>query len=301
MDKPAATKDDKSNISDYLQAPRKKRKNYVIVAMPQEFDPETTIALESFVRKQFPNLAVSRPESVTELTRQFGRNISLLIVSDEFEPEFQDKLMDLILALKEKRRTETIPVMFLSRSPEKLIADYHNKLLAYHETDDYFELPITNRLQFFARVKDALELKNKRRGKRYNVSLKVQFHVLSRDRNYVGELKDLSVYGASIQSQEDLLFRTGDQIRISIPTSGILPPTELGEFFKVSAKVRRVFISGTTAGISFEHLSIEQHRRITALLTVLVNRDLARKTARFRATNPQITLTAETKPKPNPK
>ncbi len=270
-----------SNVSDFLTAPRKKRKNYVIVAVSKPMDTEFAGLVEGYIKKTFPGLAVSYPKNILELTRQFGRNISLLIVSDEFDAAGDRKIIELIRALKEKRREEAIPILFITRQPQKLVKDYHEELLAFHETDEYIEYPVVNRQQLFSRIKAGIETKNKRKGRRYKINLDVNFFLLSKDQNFSGEILDLSIYGALIQAENHCIFRAGDQLRISIPISGLLPSTE-GEFLKVSAKVRRVFISGTSAGISFEHVSVSQQQKLTSLITSLVTRDLGRKAAKFK-------------------
>lgn len=270
-----------SNVSDFLTAPRKKRKNYVILAVSKPLDAEFTGLVEGYLKKAFPGLSLSQPKTIAELTRQFGRNISLLIVSDEFDNAEEKRIIELIRALKEKRRDDAIPILFVTRQAQKLITDYHQELLAFHETDEYIEYPVTNRQQLFSRIKAGIETKNKRRGRRYKISLETNFFLLSKDRHFSAEIQDLSLYGALIQAEDGCMFRAGDQLGLSIPITGLLPSNE-GDFLKISAKVRRVYISGTSAGISFEHLSTSQLQKLTALLSSLVTRDLGRKAAKFK-------------------
>jgi hypothetical protein len=159
----------KPNVSAYLQAPRKKRKNYVIIACSEDIDAETVNQIEGFVKKQYPQLATSRPKTLKELTRQFGRNISLLIVDDRFEKS--DKLMQAIAMLKLKSKKDTVPVIFLTENPQALVQRYHTHLVAYQENDDYCDLKRFNMAQIIGRIKIGIDAKNRRRSRRYKVAL----------------------------------------------------------------------------------------------------------------------------------
>jgi hypothetical protein len=64
-------------------------------------------------------------------------------------------------------------------------------------------------------------------------------------------------------------------------------PSSKGDFLKLSAKVRRVFIGGTQAGISFEHLSEQQILQLTQFLTDMVNDQMARKAAATKSRSPR--------------
>ena len=75
--KPAVGEERQNNITEYLQTPRRKRKNYVILAMAEGFSHDLLVAISGHVRKSFPHLALSNPKSGKEFSRQFGRNISL--------------------------------------------------------------------------------------------------------------------------------------------------------------------------------------------------------------------------------
>ena len=48
------------DITDFLQAPRKKRKNYVIMALGKQFDTDLYIAMDGYVKKNilFINLLI---------------------------------------------------------------------------------------------------------------------------------------------------------------------------------------------------------------------------------------------------
>ncbi len=74
----------KGGISDFLQAPRRKRKNYVILALSEHVGFQMISGLEKYVRGKYKQLAVSKPKNPDELKRQFGRNINLLVIDDQF-------------------------------------------------------------------------------------------------------------------------------------------------------------------------------------------------------------------------
>ncbi len=269
-----------AKIEAYLQGPRKKRKNYVIFALGDRFDKDLSFAMESFVKKDYPHLALSSPKSSEELTRQFGRNISLLVINDEFAEK--QSVMNLIRALKEKRRNETIPVLFLTRDAEDLVQIYHRELLLYHESDEYIVYPGNARQQIMARIKSGIDNQNHRRSRRYSVSIPASVFHLNKDALLDGKIVDLSMHGAVVAADKDIIFRMGDQVKISIPIFEYIQ-YEFGDFIKISAKVRRVFISGNKVALSFEHVTDGQAHLIGQLLLAIVSKQFSRQTARIKA------------------
>jgi hypothetical protein len=280
--KKADTIEDKTaaKIEAYLQGPRKKRKNYVIFALGDRFDKDLSFAMESFVKKDYPQLAISSPRTPDELTRQFGRNISLLVINDEFTEK--TGVMNLIRALKEKRRNETIPVLFLTRDADDLVRIYHKELLLYHESDEYIVYPGNPRQQIMARIKAGIDNQNHRRSRRYNVNLAATIFHLNKDVMLEGRIVDLSMHGALVTAEKDVIFRPGDQVKISIPIHEYIQ-YNYGDYIKISAKVRRVFISGNKVAISFEHVTDSQGHLIGQLLLAIVSKQFARQTARMKA------------------
>lgn len=269
-----------AKIEAYLQGPRKKRKNYVILALGERFDKDLGFAMESFIKKDYPQLAISSPRTPDELTRQFGRNISLLVINDEFTEK--TSVMNLIRVLKEKRRNETIPVLFLTRNAEDLVKIYHKELLLYHESDEYIVYPGNPRQQIMARIKAGVDNQNHRRSRRYNVNLQVTVFHLNKDAILEGKIVDLSMHGALVNAEKDVIFRPGDQVKISIPIHDYIQ-YEYGDFIKISAKVRRVFISGNKVALSFEHVTDSQAHLIGQLLLAIVSKQFARQTSRIKA------------------
>jgi hypothetical protein len=198
--------------------------------------------------------------------------------------EFTDKptVMSLIRALKEKRRNETIPVLFLTRDADDLVRIYHKELLLYHESDEYVVYPGNPRQQIMARIKAGIDNQNHRRSRRYSVNLPIGLFHLNKDVLIEGRIVDLSMHGALINAEKDVIFRPGDQVKISIPIHEYIQ-YEYGDFIKISAKVRRVFISGNKVAISFEHVTDNQGHLIGQLLLAIVSKQFARQTARIKA------------------
>ncbi|MGE0171730.1 MAG: PilZ domain-containing protein [Oligoflexales bacterium] len=270
----------RDDVSHMLRDSKKKRKNYVLVAVEPTFNPETLQGVKNFLRSSYPALAVSTPDTTANLSRQLGRNISLLIISDKFDD--MDIVMSLVLSLKEKKRNETIPILFLTSDTSRLISYYHSHLMAFHEVDEYIEYGKSSIQSILSRIKTGLDSKNQRRARRYKMNIDTSFFYLNKDMSVECEVLDMSAYGALIKAKGECIFKVEDQVRLNLPISKYLS-LEHGEFLKLSGKVRRVFISGNTAAISFEYLSDEQWRSLTTILTIIANRELKQKSILAKA------------------
>lgn len=267
----------KQGVVEYLQAPRKKRKNYVIIAVGAGFDKEITSSLEIYIRKNFSHLAIAMPKNENELKRLYSREIVLLIIDDNFK-ELEETL-DLVGNFKQKKAEAISPVIFLTDRAENLIASYHKKLIVHQEVDNYVpyrNMPLT---RIFARVQSALNIKDARRSRRFSINIPVNYLYLAENKIYNGNLVDISLHGGILQSTKDKLFKLQDQFKLHLPSNGILPPTS-GDFLRLSAKVRRLFLSGDKVGISWEYLSETQHLLLTKYVTEIVNRDMYLKARR---------------------
>lgn len=286
---PAEEKIAQNKLEAYLQGPRKKRKNYVILALGDQFDSHLASGIESYIKRSYPALALSAAKNVDELTRQFGRNISLLVMNDSFAA--REEVMAVVKALKEKRRDDNIPVLFLTKDAEALIKSYHGELLLYRESDEYLVYPSTTLPQILARVKNGIDAKNRRKSRRYPVHLPVTYFHLTHDSKADGRLIDLSMHGALLTAGESTIFRLGDQVKVSIPCNSFIHIPD-GDFIKISGRVRRVFISGNQVAISFEHVSEKQAQLIGQLLLAIVSRNFASQTARLKASSPPVISTS---------
>ena len=144
-----------SSLTEYLQGPKKKRKKFVTLAFNQNFDPAVIKSIEGFLREKYAAFALAFPTNGEDLKRQGHRLISLLLIDDEFESE--EKLVDLIKFLKQRRHQSTMPVLFFTRSPKHLIEIYNKNLQPYHETDEYVDYAKAPMHQIIAKVKAGLE------------------------------------------------------------------------------------------------------------------------------------------------
>jgi hypothetical protein len=70
-------------------------------------------------------------------------------------------------------------------------------------------------------------------------------------------------------------FRLNDQVKLKIPGGRYLDP-EAGEFINLSARVRRVFISGDMAALQFVHLNETQTQNLTKFVTAYAMEQILR-------------------------
>jgi len=155
---------------------------------------------------------------------------------------------------------------------------YNKILLPYHEVDEYVAYVGATQGQVFARIKAGVENNNRRKSRRYRVDIPVVYQVLGEEKPLSGRLLDISVHGALLRSDEGRVFKMRDQLKIHLPVSDLLPPT-YGEFLRLSARVRRLLISGERVGASFEFMSENQLTVLTKFVTELVQLQLTRKPA----------------------
>ena len=120
-------------VSDYLQAPRRKRKSYVLLALGKG-TVEFGASIESFVRNNYKAVAVAASRTPDELLKNFQRQVVLMVFDDEFV-ELPAGL-ELMRELKRRKNTTGVPILFLTRQPEKLVESYNKLLLPFQETDE---------------------------------------------------------------------------------------------------------------------------------------------------------------------
>ncbi|NRA44917.1 MAG: PilZ domain-containing protein [Oligoflexales bacterium] len=268
-----------AQVVEYLQGPRKKRKNYVVMAMSPNFDPDLSSNVSAYVRKNFPNLAVATPKSGEELNRLFSRQILLVLVDDTFTD--LNELLHSIKYLKEKKREQSVPILFFTENVTALVKAYHEILLPYQELDNYISYRSMPLSQIYSRIQSTLNQKGARRSRRYEFDLGVKYYHLRRDGYYDGKIIEMSAHGGIIHSVKDEIFNDGDQIKIHIPIFGFMP-LEYGEFMRISARVRRVLMGGSKANVSWEYLSQEQYVSLTAFILQYVNNHILRQQNRRR-------------------
>lgn len=270
----------KNDVAEYLQAPRRKRRSYVLVACGKGIPAEVQGGIDQFLKVNSKNVAISHPRTPDELMKQFSRQIVLLVFDDEFCD--LDEGMRMVAELKRKKNSAVVPVLFLTRQPERLIESYNKLLLPYQEGDEYVNYSKVPVSHVFSKVRAGLSNKNRRRSRRYKVDVPISYYVLEKDAYFEGRLTDLSLHGAMIRSEDNRIFGEGEQVKLHLPVEGVFKQNE-GDFLKMSARVRRVFISGNQAGVSFEHVNESQLVKLTTYLTDLVNTQNTRKAAAMRA------------------
>ena len=270
-------------VADYLTSPRKKRRNYVVLALGDSVSAQLGSGVEYFVRSNFKNYAVAMPRTPEELLKNFGRQIVMLVFDDEFTDLTAG--LELVRELKRRKSQVAIPVLFLTRNPETLIENYNRVLGAYHETDDYLSLARAEPTHVYSKIRLGLTTQNRRRSRRYHVDLEIKFKLLAdpdAQGQRQGRLLDLSVHGAFVKAEDGLIFQPGMQMKLQIPVTGYLPPSA-GDYLRIAARVRRVFIDGNQAGISFEHVNESQMLMVTQYLTEMVNDQNARRALALKA------------------
>ena len=265
-------------VASYLQSPRKKRKTYIVLAFGQNFDYDLAKDILNYVTRKYPGYAIAVCRTEKELRRNFARKIGLVVVNDEFMS--RPDIMNLIGEVKQRKRKEGCPVLFLTREPESLLSDYHEKLLPYHETDEFVPYLKMTKDQILSRISVGVEQQNRRRSRRYKIHLGVHIDYISGGERLKGQIVDLSAHGCTISTErDDFIFKIGDQVRLMIPRLGIIPP-ERGDYFHLSGAVKRVFISANTAAIRFEHMTDPQFTNLIKLLTGVVRNKVPSKKPR---------------------
>lgn len=268
-------------LVDYLQAPRKKRKNFVIFAPGPSADNETYQAMIRYVKATYPKFSVATPQTPEEFVRQFSRNIVLAVVDDQFVG--LEQTLDLVKMMKQKKSDGPVPVLFLTREPDKLITGYRDKLALWHEVDEYIVPAASTRQYLFAKIKSGVDDRYRRKSRRYKAQFPVVYTILdSGEKKYKGTIVDLSVHGGLLKTEDEHTFTLRDQIIVHMPYGLFVPETE-SDIIRVSAKVRRIFIAGDRAGVSWEHMSDSKLEQLSRMLTCIVNASLSRSAAITRA------------------
>lgn len=268
-------------VVDYLQAPRKKRKNFIVIASGPNGDRETAQAIARYAKTAFPKCAVSTPQNPDEFIRQFSRNIVLTIMDDQFVE--LDQTLNLIKLMKEKKSESAIPVLFITRDPDTLIQAYSKKLAVWHEVDEYVVPANMPRQYIFSKVKVGVDEHYRRRSRRYKINFPVTFTILNEgERKFQGSILDMSVHGAQLQVNEKYIFTPRDQILVHLPFGQFIKDSQT-DVVRVAAKVKRIFIAGDRAGISWEHLTDLKLEQLSRLLMNLVDSTLIRQANTTRA------------------
>lgn len=268
-------------MADYLQAPRKKKKSIVVLGVGPNLDLDVVSGIQKFFATQYPRLVMMTVKSPEELVKLGNKNVVLTLLDDELAQRAD--VLKAARRLKEQRSSAPLPTLFLTADVPALIAEYQSQLPLWHEVDDYINMVDSPRHALFSKIKSCLENQNQRRARRFKSTVPMTFQTLdSGEHRFSGEILDLSLHGALISVQgKEHQFSTKDQLIIHFPLSQYVHGR--ADFFKVSARVRRVIISGDKAGISWEYLTPEKVGTLTEILMTVVNTSLSRSAAATRA------------------
>jgi hypothetical protein len=266
-DESVEIKTKQKSIVEHLQAPRRKKKSYVTLALGSDIDDNLKSRIEYFVKLNFPTLTVIYIKSLKDLAKMYSRQIMLLIVSDGFAS--LDKKMEVIKRFKEKNLKTGMPVLFMTKDSGQLTNVYNEKLLAYQEVDDFIEWEGKSERNILNRISLSLGALKKRRSRRFPLSTasRVRYFDLRSNEHYEGVLLDISMHGGMLQKQKSApLFKNGDQIKITLAIKDSIDK-EHGESLVLSAKIRRAMIGGEKAGLSWEFLSEEKSEKLLSYIT----------------------------------
>jgi hypothetical protein len=277
------TKEEKkaSQIVEYLQAPRRKRKTFIVLAVPKDFDEHIIHILTQYCKNTFSQYSFIIARDTVELKRIFNRQIIALVIEDRFAME--DELVEIITTLKTKKKEYQVPVLFLTNDADALIRLYHKELLAFQEIDNYVPYVNLPHDQLCARLNEIINIKGGRRSRRFKVDIQVRYFDLRKSQYLQGRVTELSVHGGVFEIREESgILRSLDQFLIHLPTARHLAPEE-GEYLRLGAKVRRVFMGGVSAGFSWENTTEQQFYNLTKIVIEMANSQIKRGLWDFRS------------------
>ena len=262
----------KTGIADYLQAPKKKRKSYIVLALSKKIEPELYNGITQHLKKNFSSFAIMRVKNETELVRLLNRQIGLLCIDDEFMG--LEENLKFIKELRIKKNDERLPVLFFTEQEKRLITDYAKHLALYQEIDNYLTYrhlslqQILNRISFFL-----TQINKSRQSRRFSIDLPMHYFLLKSKEALPGTLLNISLHGGALRSQQSHLFHLHEQLVLRIPLSQFLK-IEGSDFLRLSAKIRHVFMAGDPAGFSFEHVNETQFMNLSEFIINFMNRKI---------------------------
>jgi hypothetical protein len=259
-----------TKVTDYLEQPRSKKREHIILALGDAIEPEMKLSIHRMLKDRFKNQALVTPKDIKETLRNIGKKISYLIVDDSFAE--WSVLESMVSKLKETNSDTGVPTFFLTKNARQLIESYHHELSIYQELDDYIDYTALDRRQTLLRIDQLLKRSGRRRSRRFAVNIPVFFTSLDESKKFAGELIDISMHGAVLRIDDEQTFKANSQMLISMQISKILPP-EFGEVMTLSALVRRIRIGGNTAGVSWEHLSENKCKSLIQIVTFFARED----------------------------
>lgn len=104
--------------------------------------------------------------------------------------------------------------------------------------------------QIVSRVGNLLKHQSPRRSRRFKADLELDFIALSEKIFQPGKISEISAHGAIVESpQKEKIFRVGEQLIVRIPISKFFQ-SAIGEYLKISARIRRVLMGGNKAAVA---------------------------------------------------
>ena len=89
-------------MSDFLQAPKKKRKSFVALAVGPNIDKDSVVAIQKFFATQYPKLILLTISSADELAKLAAKNVILALIDDELTG--RPETLRVIRHLKENKK-----------------------------------------------------------------------------------------------------------------------------------------------------------------------------------------------------
>ena len=270
---------DKKSMLEHLQAPRRKRRNYVFVAVGSDIDQGQIIKIEQFISLNFPIMTVHTVPSIADLEKLTTKQVNLIIVSDGFAPF--DRVLPLLCQFKETNTQTGTPILFLTKDEETLISKYQKILAPYQEADDYLSISGMTDKHLLSKIQERLNPKiSHRRARRFPANLAVRYTDLNSGKFYHGIIEDFSLLGCLLVKEASApQFTKFDQIRIFLPNEGYVSQ-KFGDSIPFFAKTSRVLLGGERTGLTWAQMSEEKHAVLFKILTEIVGRILVESTHR---------------------
>ena len=100
-DEPKSKVKTSQSVVEHLQAPRRKRRSFVVMAAGPSIEVDTANAIQRFMKSQFPKMSFVLLKSLDDLVKYSSRNIVLALVDDELDE--RTVILQTIRKIKEKK------------------------------------------------------------------------------------------------------------------------------------------------------------------------------------------------------
>jgi hypothetical protein len=248
-----------------LSGPKKKaKKKYILFLHSKNAAQGDLRAIErGFSREGKDKVIIRLHEPEGGLKVLMLKSIDLIILDHSI---FEDEATAAEFAAELKKRRK-VPILFVCKDEQRLIAAYREHLPLYQELDDYVLSPVDS-VDFANRFKRSVS-GIARAAKRFELDAPVKVFRLNDNRLFEARLTDVSIVGLGLKVSGVRLMRN-EQVRVILPLKHfeIFHP-QFGDLFKIAAKVRRVSLEGESIGCSIEHLTPLQSECLNRVLEQL--------------------------------